>query len=101
VANIRSRRLLKVALAAFKASADFPVEGTATFSWVPGVSWSDHLNFWRQGYPALMITDTAFFRYPHYHSPQDTPEKLDYDRMAAVVEGLAEMLIRLADDERL
>jgi len=48
-----------------------------------------------------MITDTAFFRYPHYHSPQDTPEKLDYHRMAAVVEGLARMLIRLADDERL
>lgn len=101
VANIRSRRLLKYALAAFKADADFPVEGTATFGWLPGVSWSDHLNFWRQGYPALMITDTAFFRYPHYHSPQDTPEKLDYGRMAAVVEGLAGMLIRLADDERL
>jgi Zn-dependent M28 family amino/carboxypeptidase len=101
VANIRSRRLLKYALAAFKAGTDFPVEGTATFGWLPGVSWSDHLNFWRRGYPALMITDTAFFRYPHYHSPQDTPEKLDYLRMAAVVEGLAGMLIRLADDERL
>jgi Zn-dependent M28 family amino/carboxypeptidase len=101
VANIRSRRLLKRALVAFEACADFPVEGTATFSWVPGVSWSDHLNFWRQGYSALMITDTAFFRYPHYHSSQDTPEKLDYHRMAAVVEGLAGMLIRLVDDESL
>jgi Zn-dependent M28 family amino/carboxypeptidase len=101
VANIRSRRLLKVALAAFKAGADFPAEGTATFSWVPGVSWSDHLNFWRQGYSALMITDTAFFRYPHYHSSRDTPEKLDYHRMAAVVEGLAGMLIRLVHDESL
>jgi len=101
VANIRSRRLLKHALAAFKTCADFPVEGTATFSWVPGVAWSDHLNFWRQGYSALMITDTAFFRYPHYHSPRDTSEKLDYHRMAAVVEGLAGMLIRLVDDESL
>ncbi|SEK81379.1 M28 family peptidase [Nitrosovibrio tenuis] len=99
VTNIRSRRLLKYALAAFKVGTDFPVEGTATFGWLPGVSWSDHINFWRQGYPALMITDTAFFRYPHYHSLQDTPEKLDYRRMAAVVEGLARMLIRLADDE--
>ena len=101
VSNLRSRPLLNSALAAFKASTNFPVEGTAAFSWVPGVSWSDHLSFWRSGYPALMITDTAFFRYRHYHSSQDTPEKLDYARMAAVVEGLAGMLIRLADDDNL
>jgi Zn-dependent M28 family amino/carboxypeptidase len=98
VANLSSRPLLDSALAAFKASTDFPVEGTATFGWLPGVSWSDHLSFWRVGYPALMITDTAFFRYRYYHSPEDTPEKLDYARMAVVVEGLAEMLIRLADE---
>lgn len=99
VANLRSRPLLDRALAAFKASTDFPAEGTAIFGWLPGVSWSDHLSFWRVGYPALMITDTAFYRYRYYHSFQDTPEKLDFVRMAAVVEGLAGMLIRLADDE--
>jgi Zn-dependent M28 family amino/carboxypeptidase len=98
VANLRSRPLLDRALAAFKASTDFPSEGTATFGWLPGVSWSDHLSFWRVGYPALMITDTAFYRYRYYHSFEDTPEKLDYVRMAAVVEGLAGMLIRLAGD---
>ena len=97
--QLRSRPLLNNALAAFKASTDFPVEGTAAFSWVPGVSWSDHLSFWRSGYPALMITDTAFFRYRHYHSSQDTPEKLDYTRMAAAVEGLAGMLVRLTHDD--
>jgi hypothetical protein len=48
-----------------------------------------------------MITDTAFFRNPYYHSPEDTPEKLDYRRMAAVVEGMAGMLAKLADDESL
>jgi Zn-dependent M28 family amino/carboxypeptidase len=101
VANLRSRRLLKRAVVAFKAVSDFPVEGTATFGWLPGVSWSDHLNFWREGYPALMVTDTAFFRYPYYHAPQDTPEKLDYHRMATVVEGLAGMLVKLAEDENL
>lgn len=101
VANLRSRRLLKRAVVAFKAVSDFPVEGTATFGWLPGVSWSDHLNFWREGYAALMVTDTAFFRYPHYHASQDTPEKLDYRRMATVVEGLAGMLIKLVDDESL
>jgi Zn-dependent M28 family amino/carboxypeptidase len=101
VANLRSRRLLDRALSAFKASSDFPVEGTATFGWLPGVSWSDHLSFWRVGYPALMITDTAFFRYRYYHSSEDTPEKLDYARMALVVEGVAEMLIKVANDEDL
>ena len=80
---------------------NFPVEGTAAYSWVPGVSWSDHLSFWRSDYPALMITDTAFFRYRHYHSSQDAPEKLDYARVAAVVEGVTRMLIRLADDDNL
>jgi Zn-dependent M28 family amino/carboxypeptidase len=101
VANLRSRLLLKRALAAFQASSDFPVESTAAFGWLPGINWSDHLNFWRCGYPALMITDTAFFRNPYYHSPEDTPEKLDYRRTAAVVEGIAGMLAKLADDESL
>ena len=65
-------------------------------SFVPGVAWSDQLSFWRAGYPALMVTDTAFYRYRHYHAPTDTPEKLDYARMAGVVEGLARMLGALA-----
>ncbi len=101
VANLRSRRLLARALAAFRASTDFPAEGVATFGWLPGIHWSDHLSFWRRGYRALMVTDTAFFRNPHYHSPRDTPEKLDYPRMAAVAEGLAGMLLRLGDEEGL
>jgi hypothetical protein len=63
---------------------------------VPGVAWSDQLSFWREGYPALMVTDTAFYRYRHYHMPTDTPEKLDYARMARVVEGLARMLVAMA-----
>jgi hypothetical protein len=58
------------------------------------VAWSDHLSFWREGYRAMMLTDTAFFRNPHYHAPTDTPEKLDYPRMAAVTEGLAGALCR-------
>lgn len=98
VANLHSRPLLKQALAAFRTGSDFPVESTAAFGWLPGINWSDHLNFWRSGYPALMITDTAFFRYRYYHSPQDTPEKLDYGRMASVVQGIGGMLVKLADE---
>ncbi len=89
VANLASRALLHRTIAAFRAHAEFPSEGVAAPAWVPGVDWSDQLWFWNEGYPALMITDTAPFRYPHYHTPQDTPDKVDYDRLARVVRGLA------------
>jgi hypothetical protein len=88
VANLRSRALLHRTIGAFRACAQFPSEGVAAPAWIPGVDWSDQWSFWRQGYRALMITDTAPFRYPHYHTPQDTPDKVDYDRLARVVRGL-------------
>ena len=55
---------------------------------LPGVGLSDHANYWEVGYPAVMITDTAFYRNPYYHTRSDTPETLDYRRMALVVEGV-------------
>jgi hypothetical protein len=88
VANLASRALLHRTIAAFRAHVEFPSEGAAAPAWVPGVDWSDQLWFWNEGYPALMITDTAPFRYPHYHTPQDTPDKVDYERLARVVRGL-------------
>lgn len=66
-------------------AADIPVVSLAAPSFVPAVDFSDHRNYWEQGYPALMITDTSFFRNPHYHKPTDTAETLDYKRMAEVV----------------
>jgi len=63
---------------------------------IPGVDWSDHWSFWEEGYPALMLTDTAPFRYPHYHTRDDTPDKVDYERLARVVAGLKGMLQDLA-----
>lgn len=101
VSNLSSRRVLKHTVRAFRRVSDFPSEYLAAPSFVPGVSWSDHLSFWRQGYPALMVTDTAFYRYAYYHTAQDTPEKLDYGRMARVVEGLTEAIIALANDDAL
>ena len=88
VANLPSRALLHRTIAAFRAHAEFPSEGAAAPAWIPGVDWSDQWSFWREGYPAVMITDTAPYRYPHYHTPQDTPDKVDYDRLARVVRGL-------------
>jgi Zn-dependent M28 family amino/carboxypeptidase len=96
VANFRSRALLQRALKAFRASSDFPAEGLAAPEWLIGVDWSDQWSFWRSGYPAIMVTDTAPFRYPHYHSRRDTPEKLDYAALARVTEGLAGMVKMLA-----
>lgn len=63
---------------------------------VPGVDFSDHASFWDVGYPAAMITDTAFYRNPHYHTASDTPATLDYERMAQVVLGVHAAVLALA-----
>jgi Zn-dependent M28 family amino/carboxypeptidase len=96
VSNLGSRPLLHEALAAFRRHAKFPSEGVAAPAFVPGVDWSDQWSFWREGYPALMVTDTALYRYPYYHTMEDTPDKLDYERMARLVAGLHRMLSELA-----
>jgi len=92
VGNLSSRALVRCAIDVFREHASFPSEGAALPSWVPGVGWSDHDSFWRQGYPAIMVTDTALFRDPRYHTGGDTPEHLDYARMARVVEGIARVV---------
>jgi Zn-dependent M28 family amino/carboxypeptidase len=98
VSNLRSRRQLRRTAALFRAQSGFPTEQVAAPGIVPGISWSDHLSFWRQGYPALMVTDTAFYRYPYYHTPWDTPDRLDYDGMARVADGLCRTVVELAND---
>jgi Zn-dependent M28 family amino/carboxypeptidase len=96
VSNFSSRPLLHEAIAVFRRQAEFPSQGVAAPALLPGVDWSDHASFWEQGYPALMLTDTALYRYPWYHSAQDTPDKVDYARLARVVGGLRAMLAELA-----
>jgi len=97
VANLRSRRIMHRLAAAYRQVSDFPLEHLATISLVPGISWSDHLSFWRHGYRALMVTDTAFYRYAHYHRATDTPDKLDYQSLARVTEGLSGAICLLAE----
>jgi Zn-dependent M28 family amino/carboxypeptidase len=80
---------------ALKKYSSVPVESLAGLGWIRGVDLSDHASFWREGYPAVMITDTAFYRNPNYHAPSDTFETLDYKRMAEVVKGLYHVLISL------
>lgn len=63
---------------------------------IAGIDWSDHLSYWDRGYPAVMINNTAFLRNPNYHTENDTPDRLDYQRMAMVVEGIYEAVLDLA-----
>jgi len=96
VGNLSSWRLVRRAIGAFRASTAFPSEGVAAPSGMKGVHWSDHWSFWQAGYPAIMVTDTALFRYPHYHAATDTPSMLDYTGLARVTGGLAEVITALA-----
>jgi hypothetical protein len=92
VSNLQSRALLRRVIAVFRQYAKIPSEGAALPAFIPGVSWSDQWSFWRNGYPAIMVTDTAPFRYPYYHSANDTPDKLDYDRFTLVVSGMEKVI---------
>ncbi len=91
VGNFRSRPFARKLLTSFRKNPHLPAIGlTVPFDgWLmPTVRLSDHASFWREGYPAVMVTDSAFYRNPHYHMPSDTMETLDLDFMARVVESL-------------
>ena len=96
VGNLKSRALVNSAIYAFRDTTHFPSEGASLPGWMKGVGWSDQWAFWQTGVPAIMVTDTAPFRYPYYHTANDTPDKLDYDKMARVVVGLKHVLQALA-----
>lgn len=96
VGTLESSKLVREALAAFRATSDFPAEGLAAPAHTTGVTLSDHTSYNRHGYPALMITESAFMRYPYYHTAGDTPDKLDYESMARVVTGLEKTIRALA-----
>ena len=96
VGNMSSRSLVRRCVASFRSQASFPCEGTAAPGYIPGIYWSDHWAFWREGYAAVMVTDTAPFRYPHYHTSLDTPDKVDFGKTARVVTGLATLVQDLA-----
>jgi Zn-dependent M28 family amino/carboxypeptidase len=98
VADFRSRRALRQVVRTFRQHSDFPLEHVATFRWIPGIAWSDHRCFWQQGYRALMVTDTAFYRYHYYHTPEDTPDKLTYPAFGRATDGLWRCFAALAEE---
>jgi hypothetical protein len=95
VGNVRSRRFVHAVIRAMRKTR-FPVEGIAAPSWLKDIFRSDHAAFWSCGFPALMITDTANFRYPHYHTAEDTVDKINFTALAALVAALTKALDDLA-----
>jgi Zn-dependent M28 family amino/carboxypeptidase len=81
---------------AMKRATELPVRSMNAPASIPGIDFSDHLNYWAVGYEAVMITDTAFYRNPNYHELTDTWDTLDYDRMAMVVQGVYAAVQHLA-----
>jgi hypothetical protein len=91
-----SRGLVRRARDVLRAHGSLPVETGAVPGWVEGAGWSDHWAFQQEGWPAIMATDTAVFRNPHYHEATDTPDTLDWDRFARAVAGLEAVVRDLA-----
>lgn len=96
VGNLRGAGLVRRVKRAMRGASDLPVHSISAPSLVPGVDLSDHASYWREGFPAVMITDTAFYRNDRYHTERDTPETLDYGRMAKVVAGVCGAVLDLA-----
>lgn len=99
VGNLSSRSLTHRAVRSFRAHAEFPSEGACLPSSLPGVGWSDHWSFWKEGYHAIMFTGTATFRNHRYHTSADVPRTLDYERTARVVEGIEQVVREVAARE--
>jgi Zn-dependent M28 family amino/carboxypeptidase len=87
-----SRPLVRETVRSFRSHTAFPTIGGVAPASVEGIGWSDHWAFAEHGFPAVMITDTALFRYPHYHQPTDTPDKVDMEKLARVVKGIERVI---------
>lgn len=96
IGKVESRELLEQCANAFNAAVKFPSEALTMPPDVPGIDFSDQLSFWRVGYPGVMITDTAPYRYPYYHKSEDTPDKINYDHLSSVTTGLTQVVRNLA-----
>jgi hypothetical protein len=98
VGNLGSRSLVRRSVGLFREHARLPSEGIAATELLRDIARSDHASFWHHQVPALMVSDTANFRYRHYHRGTDTPDRLDYRRMALLVDGLEATLKELLAD---
>lgn len=93
VGNVASRPAARQVLEAFRRASNFPAGAVTLPDLVEGMGWSDHWAFWESDVPALMVTDTAFFRYGYYHTRDDTVDKIRFADLARVVNAL-ELVLR-------
>lgn len=96
VSNFESRALSSRIDKVYKGATRLPLRTVNLPAFVPGVDFSDHRSFWKVGYPAVMFTDTSFYRTPHYHKRSDLPDTLNYEYMAAFMDGMKAVLDDLA-----
>lgn len=96
VGKIGGGSLVRTVKSAMTSAAPLPVYSLNAPGSLMGIDLSDHRSYWAEGYPAVMITDTAFFRNRAYHTDRDTADRLDYERMAQVVEGTLAAVLELA-----
>lgn len=97
VGNLSSIGIVRDTKASMRRVMAMPVYSINAPWLIPGIDFSDHLNFWQQGFPALMVTDTAFYRNHAYHHREDTWERLDYTKMAEVVKGVFAVILDRAN----
>ncbi len=97
IGNVTSEPIVDTFKNWFAKNSTLPLVGMALPASVAEQGWSDHWSFWQQGYPAVMVTDTALLRNPHYHQPTDTADTLDYERLTQAVKGLEGVIQELAN----
>jgi len=96
ISNFESRTLANRIDKVFRGASELPLRTVSLPSFVPGVDYSDHRSFWQAGYPAVMFTDTSFYRTPNYHKGSDLPDTLNYEYIAAFLDGMKAVLDDLA-----
>lgn len=100
VGNPSSSRLVEGFVTGFNEVSRVPAVGASLPSFLPWVNASDHWSFWQEDIQAVMITDTAPLRNPHYHTPGDTLETLDLERLTEVARGVEAVVRRLANPDK-
>jgi Peptidase family M28 len=92
IGNIKSGDLVRKSIASFRHHSQIPSEGVVLPNGIPGVGWSDQWSFWQQGYKGIMVTDAATYRYPDYHSYEDTYDKINFDKFTKTVSSLVNVI---------
>ncbi|MBL6989741.1 MAG: M28 family peptidase [Bacteriovoracaceae bacterium] len=95
VGGIKEWFIMRKLKALFMQHSSVNVESINAPATIPGIDFSDHLNYWKFGYPAIMVTDTSFYRNKNYHTEHDTSDTLNYPKMARVIKGVLAMVLKI------